>query len=180
MPTGTYDKEKDTIWPFFLNSLNPSTKVRGVLIYPDIITGVRRGNGGILGSRYGTCSRFPGPGSHSLVNYYSVVAGGASVANYRPALRLSWPSEGSSSLTCWVSVSLSENCSTDPFSGVTQISFTYFYTDIVFFFQLWAFTLQIFQNQNHVLKSGRHFQIDNCFYMTYMKMKQMYVWYMIK
>ena len=133
MPTGTYDKEKDTIWPFFLNSLNPSTKVRGVLIFPDIITGVRHGNGGILGSRYGTCSRFPGPGSHSLVNYYSVVAGGASVANYRPALRLSWPSEGSSSLTCWVSVSLSENCSTDPFSGVTQISFTYFYTDIVFF-----------------------------------------------
>ena len=83
MPTGTYDKEKDTIWPFFLNSLNPSTKVRGVLIFPDIITGVRRGNGGILGSRYGTCSMFPGPGSHSLVNYYSVVAGGASVANYR-------------------------------------------------------------------------------------------------
>lgn len=83
MPTGTYDKEKDTIWPFFLNSLNPSTKVRGVLIFPDIITGVRHGNGGILGSRYGTCSRFPGPGSHSLVNYYSVVAGGASVANYR-------------------------------------------------------------------------------------------------
>ena len=134
MPTGTYDKEKDTIWPFFLNSLNPSTKVRGVLIFPDIITGVRRGNGGILGSRYGTCSRFPGPGSHSLVNYYSVVAGGASVANYRrgaaPVLA-QWRFQLINMLS--LCLSLSENWSTDPFSGVTQISFTYFYTDIVFF-----------------------------------------------